>query len=224
MSSTLIALCLVVSATGDSFSAPPPPPAGQSSSTQQQLPPPPPDLPLPPPPPDEPAPPPPRTDSGFTPESPSQLLKPGARPSKQHIVSITMSPLLLFLPVAEVSGEFRITEKMGASAIVGIGGPLGLLMLEFGAQYRYYLIGSFDHGMELGAQTSVVLFPELNAVGFAVSPFVGYKIATNVGFTFEAQVGPSFTVVGATATLTGVNAVANGSIGLLLNLSVGWSF
>ena len=65
--------------------------------------------------------------------------------------------------------------------------------------------------------------PSDNATG-SVPVIVTTASGSSTSAVTLAQVGPSFTVVGATATLTGVNAVANGSIGLLLNLSVGWSF
>ena len=145
--------------------------------------------------------------------------------TKEHRFSLTFSPLLLFLPIAEVLTEFRLADKFGLAGVFGLGAPLNLLEFEVGTQFKYYLLGTFDHGMALGAQGLFLYYPVVDAAGFAISPFVAYKIATNIGFTFEAQVGPSFNLYGASATLTGQSAsVDNGSIGLLLNLNVGWSF
>lgn len=191
--------------------------------SEQGDPPPPPDLPLPPPPPDQPAP---AAPDRVTPP-PSVTPDPVRTPivSKEHRVSLTFSPLLLFLPIAEVLAEFRLAEKFGLAGVFGLGAPLNLLELEVGTQFKYYLLGTFDHGMALGAQGMFLYFPVVDSAGFAISPFLAYKIATNIGFTFEAQVGPSFNLYGASATLTGQDAsINNGSIGLLLNLNLGWSF
>jgi hypothetical protein len=138
---------------------------------------------------------------------------------------LTFSPVLLFLPIAELQAEFRLGDKFGLAALVGAGGPASFFEFEVGAQFRYYLLGTFEHGMTLGAQALLLDFPEPGAAGFALSPMVGYKLATSIGFTVDAQVGPSLTLTGASATLTGVNVgPSSGSIGLLLNVNVGWSF
>ncbi len=208
MSSLSLAIFLAVTAVTPSEQADPPPP---------------PDLPLPPPPPDQPAP---AAPDRVTTPSPPQP-EPAKPPivTKEHHVSLTFSPLLLFLPIAEVLTEFRLADKFGLAGVFGLGAPLNLLEFEVGTQFKYYLLGTFDHGMALGAQGLFLYYPVVDAAGFAISPFVAYKIATNIGFTFEAQVGPSFNLYGASATLTGQSAaVNNGSIGLLLNLNVGWSF
>lgn len=229
MSPISLALFLVVSSGPGSTSAandtslpPPPPPAeAGAGSRNEPLPPPPPDLPLPPPP-DEPAP-----TFSPAPNAPRKDVE-VAKENVQHRVSITISPLLLFLPIVQVTGEFRLNDKMGVAAVFGLGSLLNAFFaLQAGGQFRYYPLGSFIHGLDIGAQLmSLALFDNggLVAGGVAIAPFVGYKIATNIGFTFDAQIGPDFVLFGASSSLTGPSTSSNGAIGLLLNLNVGWSF
>jgi len=227
MSPISLALFLVVSSglgsTSPSNDLPPPPPPAEvgSGARNEPLPPPPPDLPLPPPPDDStPTPPPPAPDAPFTQKVHTENV--------QHRVSMTLSPLLLILPIVQVTGEFRVSDKMGVAAVFGLGSVLSFFTVQLGAQFRYYLLGSFIHGLDLGAQVlTLALFDNggsLAAGGISLAPFVGYKIATNIGFTFDAQIGPDFALVGASSSLTGQNTDASGAIGLLLNLNVGWSF
>src|SRR5438874_13063933 len=73
----------------------------------------------------------------------------------EHTISVTFSPIHLVFPILEVTGEYRIDDKMGVAAIVGAG-QISLLgsaftVAELGGQFRYYVLGSFIHGMELGA-------------------------------------------------------------------------
>ena len=154
------------------------------------------------------------------------------------------APILLAVGVAEFTAEYRVQRKLGVSVTLGAGKrTISTTMssaeakgteIEGGAQIRYYAIGSFRHGMEVGVQAleEHVTFDEplpagivgAAAGGFTVGGFLGYKIATRVGFTFEAQLGARYLVVDP----AGVGAV--GSIPAedkwqpLLHLNVGWSF
>src|SRR5262249_17728952 len=134
----------------------------------------------------------------------AQELAPGPSPAPiaistdvQHRYSITVSPLLMipangvFLP--EITGEYRLAAKWGVAGIVGLGvaqvEDSSAAVYEIGAQGRYYLIGSFIHGLELGVHTEYVhVTAQINGLsgvgdGAVFGPFVGYKIATNIGFT-----------------------------------------
>jgi hypothetical protein len=141
-----------------------------------------------------------------------------AQGERQHRFSITLSvPRLVFF-TGELSGELRLGDKLGVSLVLGAGAPARLLALELGGQVRYYLLGSFIHGLEVGAQLMGSGLFGRGPAGFEVgmSPFVGYKIAFNIGFTVEAQLGPTlsvFTTAGDATT----------RIGALINLNVGWS-
>jgi hypothetical protein len=163
-------------------------------------------------------------------------------PPPEHDVSLTFSPLHLFLPVLEVTGEFRIHKIMGIAAIGGIGSisienagpdvPSHAAVYELGGQYRVYPIGSFEHGMQLGVEALYLHVSVENATvsgfgsGLALGPFVGYKIITSVGFTFDAQLGVEFLAVKAQVQDNGgqtASATDKATIPLL-NLNIGWSF
>lgn len=182
---------------------------------------------------------------------PAAADKPLPRPSDdvQHRFSLTISPLHLILPVAELTGEYRLTDKIGIAAVLGAGAVTvesgsgsskstdSFTVYEAGISGRYYILGSFIHGMQLGAE---VLYVHISGdgvgdsssisgtgQGLAIGPFAGYKIATNIGFTFDAQLGYAYYLLGADAedSDTGETDSASASgHGLLLNLNVGWSF
>lgn len=184
--------------------------------------------------------------------APPPATAPDDRP--EHDVSITFSPLHLFLPMVEVTGEYAISNKIGVAGIVGIGSvPVktttfssstngGLATTEttthygaweLGAHFNYYLVGNFDHGMQLGAEAMYLHVSSegqnVNTVaaasGLAIGPYIGYKIATHVGFTFEANGGVQYVAARASATNGTASSSASGSsIIPLLNLNVGWSF
>ncbi len=119
---------------------------------------------------------------------------------------------------------------MGLAAVFGLGGPRDsryqYLAVDLAGQFRYYLIGTFDHGFDLGAQVKTLILTDgyITWGGLSITPMVGYKLATTVGFTFDAQLGPEFILGGPTASLVQVNTAPAVPIGLLLNLNVGWSF
>ncbi|MBW2700056.1 MAG: hypothetical protein JRF33_04485 [Deltaproteobacteria bacterium] len=162
----------------------------------------------------------------------------------QHSFSITLSPFHLVLPMGELTGEYRVTDKIAVAAILGVGQVKtktvtvsgtredSFFAIDAGAQFRYYPVGNFIHGMQLGAE---ILFVYVNlnetdstsasGTGLAIGPFVGYKIATNIGFTFDAQLGFDYLAVQGTASDSGISVTESDSrFGLLLNLNVGWSF
>jgi hypothetical protein len=69
---------------------------------------------------------------------------------------------------------------------------------EIGGQVRYYVLGSFSHGMMLGADVGYV---DVNGrpegamemlVGTRAGGFLGYKLILKSGFTAEVQLGPVY--------------------------------
>ena len=140
-----------------------------------------------------------------------------------HTFSLTNSPLQLLLPVMEVTGEYRLDDRIGFGGIGSIGASFGIPVAAIGPTFRYYPVGDFDHGMQLGADLQfVVAATEVNgriitATGAGFGPFIGYKIAARFGLTFEIQGG-----VG----VTGVQGGGETFITPLpvLNLNLGWSF
>lgn len=156
-------------------------------------------------------------------------------PPPQHSVAVTFSPLHLAMPIIEVTGELRASDKLGVAAIVGGGsidsGGTTFKAWEAGGQVRYYLLGSFEHGMQLGAE---VLYVGVSGddiagtkisgagAGLAVGPFLGYKYTAGIGFTFDCQVGAEKVAIAAD-TSNGAHDDQQ-SVIPLLNLNVGWSF
>ncbi len=155
----------------------------------------------------------------------------------QHQVSITFSPFLLVQPIVEITGEYRLTDKIGAALILGGGsissGDTKFTAFEGGAQFRYYALGTFIHGMQVGAEVLYLYLSkndddtaiEASGDGLAIGPFLGYKIATNLGFTFEAQGGVQYVFAAAKAESGSTSATAEESdIIPLVNINLGWSF
>ena len=143
--------------------------------------------------------------------------------TSQHNVSITISPFHLLNPELHLTGELRLAAKMSAAAMLGAGmvtdDDKRYGIWEVGGQFRYYLLGSFIHGMMLGADVGYVdvngqmEHPMAYYVGARAGAFLGYKIAIKTGFTVEAQYGPVY-----------VRENANNSeLQTLVNFKVGWS-
>ncbi|MEP6653229.1 MAG: hypothetical protein ABJA82_07710 [Myxococcales bacterium] len=158
----------------------------------------------------------------------------------RRLVSVTISPLHLTLPIVELTTEVRVLDKLGLAAVLGAGKvtsePMGAPKFtadvwEAGVQGRYYVVGDFRHGMQLGGE---VIYMHLSADtqgvsafanGFSMGGFVGYKVMADVGFTFDTQLGYQLIGVGAKANDGSTTASQSGKEGgLLLNLNVGWSF
>jgi len=107
----------------------------------------------------------------------------------------------------------------GAGKITDEGKKSGIW--ELGGQFRYYFLGSFTHGMMLGADAGYV---DVNAqienpteylVGAHAGGFLGYKFSMKNGFTVEVQIGPVY-VWGESAETSELQT--------LLHFNVGWSF
>lgn len=157
-----------------------------------------------------------------------------AAPAKEpydHDVSITFSPVHLFVPMLELTGEFRAHDRVGVAAIAGFGSMSGLSLVEGGLSARAYPLGDFDHGLQLGAEATylgalgTIQGVQASGTGLTAGPFVGYKIAARFGLTFEIQLGYQWMAVGARAEQGGVSATAEETdSGPLLNINLGWSF
>jgi len=141
-------------------------------------------------------------------------------------VSITISPFRLLNPELFLTGELRLTPKMSIASMLGAGwvtdeGETHSIW-EATGQFRYYLIGSFCHGMMIGTDAGYVgagggqmASAAMYLVGIHAGGFLGYKLAMKNGFTAEAQIGPVY-VWGETKDTTELQT--------LINFNVGWSF
>lgn len=163
----------------------------------------------------------------------------------EHDFTVTWAPIRLIIPIFELTGEYRVHDDIGVSVTLG-GGKRTLLVsnteipgaeLEGGAQARYYVLGSFSHGMELGVEAlyEYVRFEEplpanvlaVAAGGLTAGPFVGYKVAAGFGLTFEAQLGARYLLLDPPVTgSSSVSPIGDESSRWLplLHLNVGWSF
>lgn len=174
-------------------------------------------------------------------------------------MAITFAPAnLLFLNTWKVNGEFRLAEKWGLQVSLGAGkvetdrkAVPEIDIREGGGQVRWYAIGDFDHGLQLGAELMFIdlsfpiyelkkeRLPEPIDTGIAATafgPFLGYKVASRLGFTFEAQLGLQYYGIEARAgiplstlhdSLDGLTAELAAQTSMVLplgNLNLGWSF
>jgi hypothetical protein len=156
----------------------------------------------------------------------------------RRVFALTFSPLHLTLPALEVTGEARLHDKVGVALIAGGGKVDGgatingtktsVTMVEIGAQGRYYVVGDFRHGVQLGAEGIYIhgsaARDSVSAVasGLTIGPFVGYKFTADVGFTFDGQIGYQRIGIGGSASDGTTSSTAKNHV--LLNLNVGWSF
>jgi hypothetical protein len=171
----------------------------------------------------------------------------GAAPAEDAVVkardddrrfSLTFSPVHLVLPVVEVTGELRAADRVGVAVVAGAGTvPIeGLdervFAYEIGAQGRFYLLGDFDGGLQvgaealwLGASSDDVDGVEAVAAGLAIGPFAGYKHTFSFGLTLDGQVGAQYIAIAAEASDGDrTETEADQDVIVLLNLNVGWSF
>lgn len=161
----------------------------------------------------------------------------GASPSaprEDRRVSITVSPVHLAIPMAEVTTEIRVADKIGVAAVLGIGAfrdpstNMRVSLYEGGLSARYYVTGSFGTGLQLGAEALYVHAAtdveniDVKAAGLGLAPFAGYKWTHGSGFTLEGQLGATFMVAKAKAE-TGQMAETS-KVGPMLNLNLGYSF
>ena len=155
-------------------------------------------------------------------------------PPRDPNISLTFSPLHLFVPMAELTAEIRVSHRVGVALIGGVGtfrdpdtnGRISLV--EGGASARYYAAGSFRTGLQLGFEAlyahafTDVMNIDVKAAGLALSPFAGYKWTHSSGFTLEGELGASYMVARAHAE-TGQMAEKK-AYGPMLNLQLGYSF
>ncbi len=154
--------------------------------------------------------------------------------SKQvyHNISITMSPAHLALPFVDLMAEIHIYDDFSVAANVGAGEIDDVFVSQFGPQLNYYFIGSFDHGLHVGAEALGMYGStteddiESSATAFSPGAFVGYKSINQWGLTFLTQIGYRYiTISGESSNAFGASATAEDSDHLLLlRLNVGWSF
>jgi hypothetical protein len=150
-----------------------------------------------------------------------------------RVFALTISPLHLISPILELTGEIRASDKIGVAVVAGAGKysdttngvKLSASVYEAGAQFRYYVVGDFRHGMQLGAELLYLHLSDSSlsakGEGLAIGPFAGYKYTADIGFTVDTQLG--FERITARAA-SGSSNVSDSDYIVLLNINVGWSF
>jgi len=162
-----------------------------------------------------------------------------APPEPERTVSLTLAPALLVHPVVQLGAELRVHRQAGVSLIGGYGAAdeevkaadgtrstASRTVWTAGAQGRYYGLGHFDHGLQIGFEalyTGVTGGASRGPItvsrageGLSLGPFIGYKITTLLGLTFEGQLGIK------RAGIAGPNSAMSQWVPLL-NGNVGWS-
>jgi hypothetical protein len=165
-----------------------------------------------------------------------------ARAQPEKTFSLTVSPFHLVLPALEATGEYALSPDFGIAGIAGFGQitqensfgeEVDIPLLEIGGQLDYYAVGSFRHGMQVGAEVLwIKIYPPKDrgvtvaANGLAVGPLLGYKWAARFGLTFMVQTGYEFLFAKAKATdSSGQEIDSSADTGVLLfNANMGWSF
>jgi hypothetical protein len=138
---------------------------------------------------------------------------------KVRDVSVTISPLHLLLPLAELDVEARLGDSLGLAVLGGIGQvsvedsldrEQDFAAYELGVRFIGYPLEPFE-SLQLGAEVLWVKVSsdELQggsvqgaASGVAAGPFVGYKLITRGGFTLFVEGGVEYMFLRAEASDT----------------------
>lgn len=156
-------------------------------------------------------------------------LQPALDASEPFTFSVTVSPVHVAIGVYELTGEIRSSDDSSFAIIVGAGSLQNegstqrYSALEIGAQFRQYVAGGFEKGLQLGAEALYVSVEQSGTgrqgSGLLIGPFIGAKLTAGSGFTFDAQVGATFALFDERDTSGDTSPWV-----ALLNLNVGWSF
>ncbi len=150
--------------------------------------------------------------------------------------AVTMSPVHLVLPVIEFAVERRLASNLGVALMFGGGSVTDDLdnkftVGELGVSVRYYGLGDFAKGLQVGAALEYLTVSgedvngssvDVEGDGVVVAPFIGYKHTWGFGLTFDGQLGPAFTAIEAEADNGATEEESR--VGAYLNLNLGWSF
>jgi len=166
-----------------------------------------------------------------------------AEPPNRRSIAVGGTVDLGVVSTAAISAELRLGESLGLAAALGWAtlfgyesGPAARLQL------RYYPVGSFDGGLQLGAELDLsALRNGRNAAAFGHAPqadpgwerlyayagsFAGYKHVTGGGLALEPQVGLKVALLmpERNGSATAVDTVAGQPFDLIVRLGVGYCF
>ena len=157
--------------------------------------------------------------------------------------TLTTFPLLLVVPILEVTLERRLKRNLGVAFMLGSGsftdkadmpGEVDnkFKVFEIGTSLRYYGLGNFQKGLQFGAAAEYVRLSGENIGGNMVSGvgsglllagFIGYKYTWSFGLTLEGQLGPSFAAIQG-ETDDGAVEESSKRFTTYINLNAGWTF
>ena len=156
----------------------------------------------------------------------------GDKTGEDFTGTVTVSPIHLTISIVELTGELQVIDDVGVGIIGGWGQyDDNTTIWELGMKGRYYLLGDFKTGLQLGGE---LLYIGANssdsgvsatASGPSIGPFVGGKWTADFGLTLELQIGAQYFAVQGRGT-DGTNTATSeeSGFGPLINLNVGWSF
>ncbi len=170
-----------------------------------------------------------------------------APPLNLRTKSLTVSPVHLGIGVLELMAEIRLQPNMSVAVIGGYGvqtqklmvatatGPesqdVDITVIELGAQGRYYLLGDFRHGLNVGLEllylhgSASVETVSAVATGLAAGPFLGYKFISSFGLTVDLRLGYStFLITGEATDGNTTQTESQKDQVPIVNLNFGWSF
>jgi hypothetical protein len=147
--------------------------------------------------------------------------------------TISVEPMFLIIPFAEITAERMVTPNVGIAATGGIGHvfvPIGNMLYDLGAQGNVYLVRHFA-GPHLGAELKYWwgssggdLVPggpsvmSSSATERELGVYAGYKWMARYGLSATIQLGVGRFDVSSTSDPPSSRIVP------LANLTIGWSF
>lgn len=144
-----------------------------------------------------------------------------AAQEKPKTAYLSFSVLHLARPIAELTGEMRLTPRWSFSVITGAGAVSQRAYWNVGTQLLAYPIGNFERGLQLGVETAyagyagdrdpTAIVGPVNALTFG--PVIGFKW-TFSSFTVSSQAGAAFAP----------GATPGHRFAAVHNLNIGWSF
>lgn len=143
-------------------------------------------------------------------------------PRPDHFLSVTTSAIHILLMGAELMADVRLHDRVSAAGLLGGFHQDNGFLFTVGAQGNWYVVGDFDHGLQLGVHLSNFSGSDGGQFvsGAMLGAYGGYKAASDRGFTFTYQMGPGYVLPIATPE---DNDAGRRGKALILNLQFGWS-
>ncbi len=146
-------------------------------------------------------------------------------------VTLAVSPFDLVHPIVRLQGEVRVSKNEGMAVQVGLGEVDKQFGFAIGAQYSWYAIGDFNHGIQLGGlamysnSSNALTTRKSIGRGVAMGPVVGYKFVAPFGLSVAATAGPmALRFINETPVQNGTYIESGIGLGVYAVLWLGWSF